>query len=120
MTPRYAKPVRPGHEPRAEATPASRLVNRNVFSLRGRTSMRLEPELWDALQDICRREASSITDIVQRIEARGHPGGRTSAVRVFVVEYFRALAGGSHTPLTTASVAPGGWHAGPAAREAAA
>jgi predicted DNA-binding ribbon-helix-helix protein len=29
--------------------PRSRLVNRNVVAGTGRTSMRLEPELWDAL-----------------------------------------------------------------------
>jgi len=36
--------------------PSSRLINRNVVAERGRTSMRLEPELWDALAEICRRE----------------------------------------------------------------
>ena len=30
----------------------SRLINRNVVAERGRTSMRLEPELWDALAEI--------------------------------------------------------------------
>ena len=33
----------------------SRLVNRNVVAGRGRTSMRMEPELWDALLEICQR-----------------------------------------------------------------
>ncbi|MBC7637762.1 MAG: ribbon-helix-helix domain-containing protein, partial [Acetobacteraceae bacterium] len=32
---------------------ASRLINRNVIAKSGRTSMRLEPELWDALREIC-------------------------------------------------------------------
>jgi len=70
----------------------SRLVNRNVTALRGRTSMRLEPELWDALEEIAHREGQSIGEIVKRIEARGHPGGRTSAVRVHVLTYFRQAA----------------------------
>ena len=69
---------------------ASRLVNRNVTASRGRTSMRLEPELWEALEDICRREKQTLGDMVKRVEQRGHPGGRTSAVRVFVLNYFRA------------------------------
>ena len=69
---------------------SSRLVNRNVTALRGRTSMRLEPELWEALEDICRRERQTIGEMVKRVEQRGHPGGRTSAVRVFVLDYFRA------------------------------
>lgn len=68
----------------------SRLVNRNVTASQGRTSMRLEPELWDALQEICERERVTLGEVVRRIEKRGHPGGRTSAVRVHVMEYFRA------------------------------
>jgi predicted DNA-binding ribbon-helix-helix protein len=70
----------------------SRLVNRNVVAARGRTSMRLEPELWDALQEICRRERMAMGELVRRVEERGHAGGRTSAVRVFILCYFRNAA----------------------------
>ncbi len=76
---------------------SSRLINRNVVAERGRTSMRLEPELWDALAEIARREGQDINRLVRQIEAVGHSGGRTSAVRVYVLEYFRAAAnGGGH------------------------
>ena len=51
--------------------------------------MRLEPELWDALSEICRRERVRMGELVRRVEARGHAGGRTSAVRVFILEYYR-------------------------------
>lgn len=71
---------------------SSRLVNRNITADRGRTSMRLEPELWDALHEVCAREQITLGELVRRIERRGHPGGRTSAVRVHIVEYFRAAA----------------------------
>ena len=54
--------------------------------------MRLEPELWDALAEICRREQQDINRLVRQIEATGHSGGRTSAVRVFVLQYFREAA----------------------------
>jgi predicted DNA-binding ribbon-helix-helix protein len=70
----------------------SRLINRNVVAERGRTSMRLEPELWDALAEICQREHQDINRLVRHIESIGHAGGRTSAVRVFVVQYYRAAA----------------------------
>ena len=70
----------------------SRLINRNVTSTTGRTSMRLEPELWSALEEICHRESMTLADLVKSIERRGHPGGRTSAVRVFVLTYFRNAA----------------------------
>ena len=71
---------------------ASRLVNRNVIAGRGRTSMRLEPELWEALREICRREAIGLGDLVRRIEESREAGGRTSAVRVFALAYFRDAA----------------------------
>ena len=70
----------------------SRLINRNVVAERGRTSMRLEPELWDALAEICARERRDVNCLVRQIEASSHSGGRTSAVRVFVLGYFREAA----------------------------
>jgi len=70
----------------------SRLVNRNVVAERGRTSMRLEPELWDALYEICQREGIGVGELIRQIEAKGHAGGRTSAVRVHVLQYFREAA----------------------------
>lgn len=72
--------------------PHSTLVNRNIVAERGRTSMRLEPELWDALSEICRRERVSPSELCRRIERAGIPGGRTSAIRVYIVRYFRAAA----------------------------
>src|ERR1700676_871855 len=70
----------------------SRLINRNVVAERGRTSMRLEPELWEALLEICGREGQDMSSLVRKVEQHGHAGGRTSAVRVFVLSYFRAAA----------------------------
>jgi predicted DNA-binding ribbon-helix-helix protein len=70
----------------------SRLVSRNVGSAAGRTSMRLEPEVWDALEEMCARENTSLREIVQRIDGAEDSGGRTSAVRVHVLGYFRAAA----------------------------
>jgi predicted DNA-binding ribbon-helix-helix protein len=71
---------------------ASRLVNRNIIAARGRTSMRLEPEIWEALADICLREKLRLDDLIGQVEREGHAGGRTSAVRVHVVQYYRKLA----------------------------
>lgn len=85
----------PRHQLGACGVPNSRLVNRNVIAERGRTSMRLEPEFWSALQEICRRERLRMGTLIRQIEERAQTdqadsGGRTSAVRVFVLQYFRA------------------------------
>jgi predicted DNA-binding ribbon-helix-helix protein len=70
----------------------SRLVNRNVVAERGRTSMRLEPEIWDMLSEICKREALDMNTLVRQIESARHTGGRTSAVRVYIAKYFHTAA----------------------------
>jgi predicted DNA-binding ribbon-helix-helix protein len=54
--------------------------------------MRLEPEVWDALREICLREGMDLGELIQRIEETGDEGGRTSAVRVHALQYFRAAA----------------------------
>jgi predicted DNA-binding ribbon-helix-helix protein len=72
------------------------LINRNVVSRGGRTSMRLEPELWDALLEVCEREGKDPSALVRGIEVQseaiGRAGGRTSAVRVYLMAYYRAAA----------------------------
>ncbi|MBV9654317.1 MAG: ribbon-helix-helix domain-containing protein [Acetobacteraceae bacterium] len=71
---------------------SSRLINRNIIAGRGRTSMRFEPEIWDALQEICLRERIGMGELIRRVEGDKHIGGRTSAVRVHVLNYFRKAA----------------------------
>lgn len=70
----------------------SKLVNRNISAGGGRTSMRLEPEMWDALREICLREGMALRDLILQLEKNVPEGCRTSAVRVYVLQYFRAAA----------------------------
>ena len=74
------------------AVSASRLVNRNVIAGSGRTSMRLEPELWEALLEVCQREDRDVHALIRAVDASRHAGGRTSAVRVFLLQYYRVAA----------------------------
>lgn len=67
----------------------SRLLNRNVTLPNGhRTSIRLEPELWAMLTEICHREDIAVGDLIERI-GRG-VAQRTSAVRVYILQYLHA------------------------------
>jgi predicted DNA-binding ribbon-helix-helix protein len=54
--------------------------------------MRLEPETWNALGEICDREAIGLGELVRRAELAIGTGGRTSAVRVYALTYFRKAA----------------------------
>ena len=71
---------------------SSRLINRNIVAATGRSSMRLEPEIWDALFEICRRENIAMADLVRKVDGGREVGGRTSAIRVFAFNYFREAA----------------------------
>ena len=81
--------AQPNEDPRPDSHSA--LLIRNV-SVRGRrTSIRLEPQLWDTLAEICRREYCTLHDVCSYVAARRH-GSLTSSLRVFILDYFRTSA----------------------------
>ncbi len=53
----------------------------------------MENEIWEALSDICLREKMTVHELCSLVEKRRHGSSRTSAVRTFVVAYFRTAAG---------------------------
>ncbi|MBC8267802.1 MAG: ribbon-helix-helix domain-containing protein [Rhodospirillaceae bacterium] len=68
------------------------LVSRNVTIKGHRTSLRMERETWDALAEICLREDQSIHQVCTHVEERRKVSNRTSAVRAFIIMYYRAAA----------------------------
>lgn len=74
-------------------TERSSLVSRNVTIGVHRTSVRLEPDMWNGLREICRREHVSIHDIATVVAVRKPANtSLTAAIRIFVMAYFRAAA----------------------------
>ncbi len=70
----------------------SPLVTRNVNVGGRRTSVRLEPDLWEALREIASREQRSLHQICTDID-RTRGGTRlTSAMRIYIVNYYRSAA----------------------------
>lgn len=70
----------------------SSLVNRNVFVANRRTSLRLEPAMWEALGEICQREGLTVHQLCTEVDRRRQSSTLTAAIRVFIVSYFRAAA----------------------------
>ncbi|MBI3708188.1 MAG: ribbon-helix-helix domain-containing protein [Proteobacteria bacterium] len=62
---------------------------RNIRIGEKRTSMRLEPQFWDALAEMADRTNSTIGDICTIVAARTNSANLSSAVRVEVLAYFR-------------------------------
>lgn len=71
---------------------ASTLVNRNVTVGGRRTSMRLEPTMWEALQQVCARESKTLNELVTEIDRQRQESSLTAAIRVYLLRYFRAAA----------------------------
>lgn len=73
----------------------SRLVSRNVTVDGHRTSLRLEQDVWDALEEVCKREGMTLHEVCTHVERRRSGSSRTAAVRTFVLGYFREAASDS-------------------------
>ena len=79
----------------------SALLSHNVYVAGHRTSVRLEPVIWRALQDIARQQKVTVHDLVSDIDRRRTvSGGLSSAIRAYVVVY---LSGGVARALSTPS-----------------
>tara|TARA_R110002110_G_scaffold85816_2_gene223595 strand:- start:187374 stop:187676 length:303 start_codon:yes stop_codon:yes gene_type:complete len=67
------------------------LVNRNITVGTLRTSVRLEPQFWEALSDIAVRERLTVDRLCTVIDANAGDLGRTAAIRVFIASYFAEI-----------------------------
>ena len=69
----------------------SHLVCRNLTVMGRRTSVRLEPENWIALEEISKREGCTQHDIASLIALKKKSNiSLTSAIRVFITLYYRS------------------------------
>ncbi|MCI0430577.1 MAG: ribbon-helix-helix domain-containing protein [Rhodospirillales bacterium] len=73
----------------APARHDSTLLNRNVWIGRRRTSLRLEPTMWQALEEVARNSDLTIHQVCTLIDERRQESSLTAAVRVFLLSYYR-------------------------------
>ena len=89
QTPNYA----PTENNMIKVRTRSTLVSRNVVVSGRRTSVRLEPEMWEGLREICQRERSTLHQICTTVSLqKQEETSLTAAIRVFVMRYFRLAA----------------------------
>lgn len=66
------------------------LCVRNIVLDGRRTSVRLEAAMWEGLLEIARRRGMTANHLVTEIDQRReHDQSRTSAIRVYIVEFYR-------------------------------
>ena len=68
------------------------LLTRNVIVNGRRTSIRLGPRMWDAVDRIAEREKVALCEIMAQAKRRHSSGAFTAAVREFTVEYWMNAA----------------------------
>jgi predicted DNA-binding ribbon-helix-helix protein len=74
-------------------TPETERPQKRSFSLDGhRTSISIEAPFWAALQHIATLENNSLAGLVALIDKSRGSAGLSSAVRVWILDYYRARA----------------------------
>jgi len=75
----------------------SPVVKRSIVIAGHKTSVSLEDAFWKGLKDIAAVRNVTLSDIVASIDTDRRQGNLSSAIRLFVLDYYRAQAnGGDH------------------------
>ena len=82
-----AAPAPGAVETKGVTTTGSTLVSRNVTVAGRRTSIRLEPVMWRALEQISARQGISVFEFCTRVQERRPGGNLTAGVRAEIVAY---------------------------------
>jgi predicted DNA-binding ribbon-helix-helix protein len=72
----------------------SPIVKRSIVIAGHKTSVSIEDAFWTAVKDIAARRGTTVAELVATIDAGRQHGNLSSAVRLFVLDYFRASGTG--------------------------
>jgi predicted DNA-binding ribbon-helix-helix protein len=70
----------------------SPVVKRSIVIAGHKTSVSLEDAFWTSLKDIASERDSTLSDLVASIDTGRHSGNLSSAIRLFVLDYYRNRA----------------------------
>ena len=70
----------------------SPVVKRSIVIAGHKTSVSLEDGFWHGLKEIAAGRKQTLSDLVASIDTRRAGGNLSSAIRLFVLEYYRAAA----------------------------
>ena len=89
MEPTLSSTKSPVRKKRRQLSP---IIKRSINLAGHDTSVTLEGEFWNALQDIARSKRVSIPVLIDQIDKDRSGSNLSSSVRLFVLEYFKALS----------------------------
>jgi predicted DNA-binding ribbon-helix-helix protein len=68
----------------------SPVVKRSIVIAGHKTSVSLEDAFWDALKEIATVRSATLSEVVAGIDASRSQGNLSSAIRLFVLDHYRA------------------------------
>jgi len=84
----------------------SPVVKRSIVIAGHKTSVSLEDAFWRGLKEIAAGRNMTLSDLVATIDGGRRQGNLSSAIRLFVLEYYRVQASGNGSREPTPSLAP--------------
>jgi predicted DNA-binding ribbon-helix-helix protein len=70
----------------------SPVVKRSIVIAGHKTSVSLENAFWQGLKEIATEREQTLSDLVATIDTYRNDGNLSSAIRLFVLDYYRAQA----------------------------
>lgn len=71
----------------------SPVVKRSIVIAGHKTSVSLEDAFWQGLKEIATDREMTLSDLVATIDTGRHNGNLSSAIRLFVLDHYRAQSG---------------------------
>ncbi len=86
----------------------SPVVKRSIVIAGHKTSVSLEDAFWKGLKEIAAERNVTLSDLVATIDGGRRQGNLSSAIRLFVLDYYRSQCGGddSRSELATNGALP--------------
>ena len=67
------------------------VVKRSVLLGNHKTSVSLEQPFWDSMKEISRERGKTLSELVSEINDNRQQSNLSSAIRLFVLDYFRTI-----------------------------
>jgi len=91
----------------------SPVIKRSIVIAGHKTSVSLEDAFWRGLKEIANGREMTLSDLVASIDTDRRHGNLSSAIRLFVLDHYRAQIGDSAGTRGTAREADGGLRSAP-------
>ncbi len=72
----------------------SPVVKRSIVVRGHKTSVSLEHPFWSSLKEIAKKRGVTLSELISEIDANRQQANLSSALRVFVLDHFKARAAG--------------------------